>query len=204
MPAFATEGNFNNDIGVPLTLLRLREGCRAAVVELGMNHAGEIARLAQIAAPTIALVNNAQREHLEFMATVDAVARENGSAIAALGDDGVAVFPADDAHAAIWREIAGARRTITFALHEAADVSGSARLARRPLDRGDADAGRRGDLHAAPRRHAQRPQRAGGERGGTRRGRLARGDRARPGSFVAVRGPLAGEALRARRRRASR
>ena len=124
--AFATEGNFNNDIGLPLTLLRLREGCRAAVVELGMNHAGEIARLAQIAAPTIALVNNAQREHLEFMATVDAVARENGTAIAALGDDGVAVFPADDAHAAIWREIAGARRTITFALHEAADVSGSA------------------------------------------------------------------------------
>ena len=124
--AFATEGNFNNDIGLPLTLLRLREGCRAAVVELGMNHAGEIARLAQIAAPTIALVNNAQREHLEFMATVDAVARENGTAIAALADDGVAVFPADDAHAATWREIAGARRTITFALHEAADVSGSA------------------------------------------------------------------------------
>jgi len=124
--AFATEGNFNNDIGLPLTLLRLREGCRAAVVELGMNHAGEIARLAQIAAPTIALVNNAQREHLEFMATVDAVARENGSAIAALGDDGVAVFPADDAHAAIWREIAGARRTTNFALHVPADVSGSA------------------------------------------------------------------------------
>ena len=124
--AFATEGNFNNDIGLPLTLLRLREGCRAAVVELGMNHVGEIARLAQIAAPTIVLVNNAQREHLEFMATVDAVARENGSAIAALGDDGVAVFPADDAHADIWREIVGARRTITFALHGPADVSGSA------------------------------------------------------------------------------
>jgi UDP-N-acetylmuramoyl-tripeptide--D-alanyl-D-alanine ligase len=124
--AFATEGNFNNDVGLPLTLLRLREGCRAAVVELGMNHAGEIARLAQIAAPTIALVNNAQREHLEFMATVEAVARENGSAIAALGDDGVAVFPADDAHAATWREIAGARRTMTFALNGPADVSGSA------------------------------------------------------------------------------
>ena len=124
--SFSTEGNFNNDIGVPLTLLRLRQGCRAAVVELGMNHAGEIARLARIAAPTIALVNNAQREHLEFMASVDAVARENGSAIAALGDDGVAVFPADDAHAATWRELAGARRTITFALDADADVSGSA------------------------------------------------------------------------------
>ena len=124
--AFATQGNFNNDIGVPLTLLRLRPGCRAAVVELGMNHAGEIARLAEIAAPTIALVNNAQREHLEFMASVDAVARENGAAIAALGDDGIAVFPADDAHASTWRTIAGARRTMTFALDAAADVSGSA------------------------------------------------------------------------------
>ncbi len=124
--AFATAGNFNNDIGVPLTLLRLREGCRAAVVELGMNHAGEIARLARIAAPTIALVNNAQREHLEFMASVDSVARENGSAIAALGDDGVAVFPADDVHAPTWRELAGSRRTITFALAAPADVSGAA------------------------------------------------------------------------------
>ncbi|MEO8311964.1 MAG: bifunctional UDP-N-acetylmuramoyl-L-alanyl-D-glutamate--2,6-diaminopimelate ligase MurE/UDP-N-acetylmuramoyl-tripeptide--D-alanyl-D-alanine ligase MurF [Caldimonas sp.] len=124
--AFATEGNFNNDIGVPLTLLRLRDGCRAAVIELGMNHAGEIARLAEIAAPTIALVNNAQREHLEFMASVDAVARENGTAIAALGEDGVAVFPADDAHAPTWRDIAGARRTFTFALDAPADVSASA------------------------------------------------------------------------------
>ena len=75
-----------------------------------MNHPGEIARLAAIAAPTVALVNNAQREHLEFMASVDAVARENGAAIAALGADGIAVFPADDAHAPTWRELAGARR----------------------------------------------------------------------------------------------
>ena len=124
--AFSTRGNFNNDIGVPLTLLGLRDGCRAAVIELGMNHVGEIARLSAIAAPTIALVNNAQREHLEFMASVEAVARENGSAIAGLADDGVAVFPADDAHAPTWREMAGARRAVTFALDGAADVSGRA------------------------------------------------------------------------------
>ena len=127
--AFATEGNFNNHIGVPLTLLRLRqdEGWhRAGVVELGMNHPGEIARWRRSPRPTIALVNNAQREHLEFMASVEAVARENGAAIAALGADGVAVFPADDAHAPTWRELAGARRTITFALDGAADVGGSA------------------------------------------------------------------------------
>ena len=110
-----------------------------------MNHAGEIARLAQIAAPTIALVNNAQREHLEFMATVDAVARENGAAIAALGDDGIAVFPADDAHAPTWRELAGARRTITFALdargrrlrqrRRGTATTGSWRCRRRPARR---------------------------------------------------------------------
>ena len=82
--AFATEGNFNNDIGVPLTLLRLRATHQVGVVELGMNHPGEIASLAAMTLPTVALVNNAQREHLEFMATVEAVARENGAVIAAL------------------------------------------------------------------------------------------------------------------------
>jgi UDP-N-acetylmuramoyl-tripeptide--D-alanyl-D-alanine ligase len=115
--ALATEGNLNNHIGVPLTLLRLRpQGHRSAVLELGMNHPGEIALLARIAAPTIALVNNAQREHQEFMDGVEAVARENGSVLQTLPADGVAVFPADDAMTSIWRELAGARRTLTFAL----------------------------------------------------------------------------------------
>jgi murE/murF fusion protein len=127
--AFATVGNFNNDVGVPLTLLRLRATHRAGVVELGMNHPGEIATLAAMARPTVALVNNAQREHLEFMADVDAVARENGAAIAALGGDGVAVFPADDAHAATWRALAGTRRIMTFAEQGEADVTGRARPA---------------------------------------------------------------------------
>ena len=125
--AFATQGNFNNDIGVPLTLLRLRQDesafHRAAVVELGMNHPGEIAQLALIAAPTVALVNNAQREHQEFMASVEAVARENGSVIEVLGPTGVAVFPADDAHAPLWHSLAGQRPTLTFALQGEADVS---------------------------------------------------------------------------------
>jgi MurE/MurF fusion protein len=127
--AFATEGNFNNDVGVPLTLLRLRATHRAAVIELGMNHPGEIARLAAMVRPTVALVNNAQREHLEFMADVDAVARENGAVIEALGAAGIAVFPADDARASIWRTLAGTRRTITFADRGDADVTGSARAA---------------------------------------------------------------------------
>nr|WP_083438660.1 UDP-N-acetylmuramoyl-tripeptide--D-alanyl-D-alanine ligase [Caldimonas brevitalea] len=124
--AFSTQGNFNNDIGLPLTLLRLRAEHGAGVVELGMNHPGEIAYLSRIAAPTVALVNNAQREHQEFMASVEAVARENGSVIEALGHDGVAVFPADEEHTPLWRELAGTRRVLTFARATDADVSGDA------------------------------------------------------------------------------
>jgi UDP-N-acetylmuramoyl-tripeptide--D-alanyl-D-alanine ligase len=128
--ALATQGNLNNHIGVPLTLLRLRpQAHRAAVLELGMNHPGEIALLARIAAPTIALVNNAQREHQEFIASVEAVARENGSVLQALPRDGVAVFPADDAMASIWREMADARQVLTFAIDAAvaADFRAQAR-----------------------------------------------------------------------------
>ena len=125
--AFSTEGNFNNDIGVPLTLLRLRSGHQVGVVELGMNHPGEIAYLAGLTRPAVGLVNNAQREHLEFMATVEAVALENGSVIDALDAQGVAVFPADDAYTAMWRKIAGTRKVVTFALDGPADVTAGAR-----------------------------------------------------------------------------
>ncbi|MCI2809463.1 bifunctional UDP-N-acetylmuramoyl-L-alanyl-D-glutamate--2,6-diaminopimelate ligase MurE/UDP-N-acetylmuramoyl-tripeptide--D-alanyl-D-alanine ligase MurF [Eoetvoesiella caeni] len=120
--ALSTAGNFNNDIGVPLTLLRLREPHRAAVFELGMNHPGEIAHLAAMAQPTIALVNNAQREHQEFMHTVEAVARENGAVLAALPGQGVAVFPGDDEYTGLWRELAGGRRCLTFGLDASFDV----------------------------------------------------------------------------------
>jgi len=112
--AWTTQGNLNNAIGVPLTLLRLTTEHQIAAVELGMNHPGEIAYLADIVRPTIALVNNAQREHLEFMHTVEAVARENGSVLAALPANGIAVFPIDDTFAYLWRSMAGARRCITF------------------------------------------------------------------------------------------
>jgi len=110
----ATQGNFNNDIGLPLTLLRLRADHRVGVVELGMNHPGEIAYLADIARPTVALVNNAQREHQEFMATVEAVARENASVFGALDRHGTAVFPAGDDYTALWTQLAGARACLTF------------------------------------------------------------------------------------------
>ncbi|MDO5691558.1 MAG: UDP-N-acetylmuramoyl-tripeptide--D-alanyl-D-alanine ligase [Pseudomonadota bacterium] len=112
--ALATEGNFNNDIGLPLTLLRLRPAHRVAVVELGMNHPGEIACLAGIAEPTVALVNNAQREHQEFMTSVEAVARENGAVLAALPESGVAVFPAGDDYSALWQGLSTGRRSLRF------------------------------------------------------------------------------------------
>ena len=122
----ATEGNFNNDIGLPLTLLRLREGHRAAVVEIGMNHPGETAMLAAMARPTIALVNNAQREHQEFMKSVADVAAEHAALPASLPREGVAVINADDEHAVIWRDAAArAGATVTdFGVEGQAAVRG--------------------------------------------------------------------------------
>ncbi|MCX7263194.1 MAG: UDP-N-acetylmuramoyl-tripeptide--D-alanyl-D-alanine ligase [Burkholderiales bacterium] len=113
-PSLSTQGNLNNDIGVPLTLFNLRPEHQRAVVELGMNHPGEIEVLAQFAQPTICLVNNAQREHQEFMSTVEAVAIENGEVIRALPAKGVAVFPAQDAYTQLWQKLADARPVLTF------------------------------------------------------------------------------------------
>ncbi|WP_136413214.1 UDP-N-acetylmuramoyl-tripeptide--D-alanyl-D-alanine ligase [Herbaspirillum sp. ST 5-3] len=119
----ATRGNLNNDIGVPLTVFRLNASYKAAVIELGMNHPGEIATITGIALPTVGLVNNAQREHQEFMESVEAVAKENGGVIMGLPADGVAVFPADDTYTSLWRAYAGQRKALTFGLSQDADVS---------------------------------------------------------------------------------
>jgi len=126
----ATEGNLNNAIGLPLTLLRLRREHRAAVIELGMNHRGETAELAAFARPTIALVNNAQREHQEFMTSVAEVAAEHADAIAALAPGGLAVLNADDPHIHGWRAAAqrAGARTMTFGLDAPADVGGRCAL----------------------------------------------------------------------------
>lgn len=117
--ALATRGNFNNSIGMPLNLLRMTDAHRIAVLEMGMNHPGEIAELAAIGQPTVALVNNAQREHQEFMGTVEAVARENGSVLRFLPKDGVAIFPAGDEYTPLWTELSAGRPSLMFG--EAAD-----------------------------------------------------------------------------------
>lgn len=120
----ATRGNFNNDIGMPLTLLRLRETHRYAVIEMGMNHPKEIDYLSRIAQPDVALVNNAAGAHLQGLGSVEGVARAKGEIFAGLVPGGTAIINADDAFAALWRKLAGAHRIIDFALERSAAVMG--------------------------------------------------------------------------------
>jgi UDP-N-acetylmuramoyl-tripeptide--D-alanyl-D-alanine ligase len=117
-----TEGNLNNHIGVPLTLLRLEPQHRHAVIEMGANHAGDVTELAGFAQPTIGLVTNAGAEHLEGFGSLEAAARAEGELFAALPTDGVAVINADDPFAGMWREMTVAR-IVTFGLGSKVDFS---------------------------------------------------------------------------------
>ncbi|MBK7423040.1 MAG: UDP-N-acetylmuramoyl-tripeptide--D-alanyl-D-alanine ligase [Propionivibrio sp.] len=119
-----TQGNLNNDIGLPLTLLRLNAGHRAAIIEMGMNHPGEIAYLSSIARPTVALVTNAQRAHLAGMGSIEAIAAEKGSIYEGLSDAGVAVINADDFWYDLWRAQSSGKRVRDFSCERAADVGG--------------------------------------------------------------------------------
>ncbi|MBL8397137.1 MAG: UDP-N-acetylmuramoyl-tripeptide--D-alanyl-D-alanine ligase [Candidatus Accumulibacter sp.] len=121
----STSGNLNNDIGLPLTLFQLAAEHRAAVVEMGMNHPGEIAYLAGLARPDIALVTNAQRAHLAGLGSTAAIAEEKGSIFSGLIDGGVAIFGADDRWTELWRAQCGAAcRPMTFGIERPADVRG--------------------------------------------------------------------------------
>ena len=120
----ATQGNFNNDIGLPLTLLGLNSTHQAAVIEMGMNHPGEIDYLTQIARPTAAVVTNAQRAHLEGMGGLNEVAREKGSIFNGLQDDGVAAIALDSPFAALWQDIARQHQSLTFGTSLEATVRG--------------------------------------------------------------------------------
>ncbi|NMG28864.1 UDP-N-acetylmuramoyl-tripeptide--D-alanyl-D-alanine ligase [Aromatoleum evansii] len=124
----ATTGNLNNDIGLPLTLLELRAHHRAAVIEMGMNHPGEIGYLTALARPSVAIVTNAQRAHLQGMGSLAEIAREKGAIYGGLGDTGVAVVNADDSHCALWRELNRGRSVVTFAIDHDADVKAQADL----------------------------------------------------------------------------
>jgi len=121
----ATRGNYNNDLGVPLTLFRLDAEDRFAVIEMGANHPGEIAYLAGLAEPMVAVVTNAAAAHLEGFGSLEGVARAKGELFASLPGDGIAVINADDSFAPLWRELAGDRRVISFGLAGDADVRAS-------------------------------------------------------------------------------
>lgn len=119
----ATVGNLNNDIGVPLMLLRLREIHQYAVIEMGMNHAGEIAYLTRLAQPDVAVITNAGAAHIEGLGSVEAVARAKGEIFAGLSQQGAAVINADDDYAPLWRTLIGKRRVIDFGFSAKAQVS---------------------------------------------------------------------------------
>lgn len=118
----ASKKSFNNDIGLPLTLLQLTPSCEYVVLEMGTNHPGEIAQLTAIAKPNIAVVTMAAPVHIEHFMTVDAIAREKGTIFEGLAQDGVAVINMDDGHAGLWKKQSGERRVITFGYHQKADV----------------------------------------------------------------------------------
>jgi UDP-N-acetylmuramoyl-tripeptide--D-alanyl-D-alanine ligase len=118
----ATRGNFNNHIGVPLTLLRLTPEHRFAVVEMGANHAGEVAALAELARPTVGMITNAGAEHLEGFGSLEGVARAEGEMVAGLAAAATAVINADDEFAGLWRGLTRAR-VVTFGVRQRADYS---------------------------------------------------------------------------------
>jgi UDP-N-acetylmuramoyl-tripeptide--D-alanyl-D-alanine ligase len=117
-----THGNLNNEIGVPLTLMRFEKDDAYAILEMGMNHAGEISRLSHMSKPTVALINNAAAAHLQGLGTIEAVARAKGEIFEGLSEDGVAVINCDDPHAGLWLELIDKRKVVTFGL-QSADVS---------------------------------------------------------------------------------
>jgi len=120
----ATQGNLNNDIGVPLTLFRLQPNHRYAVIEMGANHAGEIGYLSHLAEPLVAGITLCAPAHLEGFQSIDGVAHAKGEIFSGLSSDGVAVINQDDQYAPLWQQLASPRPILGFSLqHEEADIT---------------------------------------------------------------------------------
>lgn len=119
----ATQGNLNNELGVPLTLTRLKAGHQFAVIEMGANHHGEIEKLVAMAQPQVAIINNVAAAHLEGFGSLEGVAKAKGEIYTGIATDGVAIINADMPYQAIWRPLIGERKTLTFGLENPADVS---------------------------------------------------------------------------------
>jgi len=118
-------GNLNNDIGLPLTLLKIKSQHRFVVAEMGMNHLGEIDYLTRLAKPNVAVVINANTAHIGELGSRENIAKAKGEIFAGLGDDGIAVINADSDFADYWRSLNPNRRIVTFALQSAAEVTAS-------------------------------------------------------------------------------
>lgn len=119
----AAVSSFNNDIGVPLTLLQLNNKHQYAIIEMGANHAGEIAFLTHLVHPDVAIITNAAQAHLEGFGDVAGVACAKGEIFQGLGPNGRAIINADDSYADFWRQLAGSRKIITFGIEHPADVT---------------------------------------------------------------------------------
>ena len=111
-----TQGNFNNDIGVPLTLFRLNSQHDSAIIEMGANHVGEIAYLVDIVNPDVGIVNNAAAAHLEGFGSLQGVAKAKGEMFKGLADKATAIINADDNFSSLWEEMASSRNKIHFGL----------------------------------------------------------------------------------------
>lgn len=121
----ATQGNLNNDIGMPMTLLKMRKEHAYAVIEMGMNHEGEIRYLTKLAQPAVAVVNNAGTAHIGEVGSREGIARAKGEIYEGLAQDGIAIINADDDFADYWKSLNTTRKVITFGLTALADVSAS-------------------------------------------------------------------------------
>jgi len=121
-PVLSTLGNFNNDIGVPLSLLRLEKSHEFAVIEMGANHADEIAYTSRYAKPDVVVITNVAAVHIEGFGCIDGVASAKAEIIESLSEEGVAILNADDDYFNLWRAIAGQRECLSFGLNDIADV----------------------------------------------------------------------------------
>lgn len=121
-PVLATQGNLNNEIGVPLTLFGMDSEHAWAIVEMGANHAGEIARMTRIARPTVALITQCAPAHLEGFGSIEGVARAKSEIYEGLDDKGIAIINADDDYAGFWSGRTRTLRQLSFGLEQEADL----------------------------------------------------------------------------------
>ncbi|OQW73344.1 MAG: UDP-N-acetylmuramoylalanyl-D-glutamate--2,6-diaminopimelate ligase [Proteobacteria bacterium ST_bin11] len=122
-PTLSTQGNLNNDIGVPLTLLKLDDSHRYAVIEMGANHLGEIAYTSHYAQAEVSVITNIGAAHIEGFGSIEGVAKTKGEIVESLNENGIAVLNRDDAFYDFLAKVASNRRIVSFGFNPAAEVT---------------------------------------------------------------------------------